>query len=149
MASNLLNRAMTLLSQRDHSEYELRRKLAAQLFSEDSQKELETVIAYCHQSQWLDDASYAERYLAVRARKGYGPQKIKAELYQRGIKQEFIDVAFINTEICWCEVAKKVTEKRFRIQLPLDWNDKASIKRYLYSRGFSSEEINTVFDEFI
>ena len=102
--NDLLSRAMRLLSQRDHSEAELRRKLAAQPFvakarfggkgphapaSPPVAEEpvdpalIEQVITYCYQHNWLDDKRFAHSYIGSRSRKGYGAQRIRSELMQR------------------------------------------------------------------
>lgn len=96
-----LNRAMRLLAQRDHSETELRRKLAAQDVSEE---DVEQAIAYCHEHHWLDDRRFAERYLVMRSQKGYGVQRIQQELGMKGIARELIMMLLrrqISTGVHW------------------------------------------------
>lgn len=137
-----LNRAMRLLAQRDHSETELRRKLAAQDVSEE---DVEQAIAYCHEHHWLDDRRFAERYLVMRSQKGYGVQRIQQELGMKGIARELIHDAFASSDIDWCALAKQTAHRKFGQTLPQEWKEKAKVQRFLLFRGFFQEEIYAVF----
>ena len=137
-----LNRAMRLLAQRDHSETELRRKLAAQDVSEE---DVEQAIAYCHEHHWLDDRRFAERYLVMRSQKGYGVQIIQQELGMKGIARELIHDAFASSDIDWCALAKQTAHRKFGQTLPQEWKEKAKVQRFLLYRGFFQEEIYAVF----
>ncbi|MEC5319687.1 recombination regulator RecX [Brenneria populi subsp. brevivirga] len=160
--SKALRYAMNLLSVRDHSEVEIRRKLAAYLqksmavepvaddvpahaFAE----EIKSAIAYCAEHGWLDDERYARRYIASRSRKGYGVQRIKAELGQKGIDRTTIAAALSECGIDWCELAKTAAESKFGHLLPVEWKEKAKLQRYLQYRGFSHEEIHSIYANFL
>ncbi|WP_208326289.1 recombination regulator RecX [Hafnia paralvei] len=133
---------MRLLAQRDHSETELRRKLAAQDVSEE---DVEQAIAYCHEHHWLDDRRFAERYLVMRSQKGYGVQRIQQELGMKGIARELIHDAFASSDIDWCALAKQTAHRKFGQTLPQEWKEKAKVQRFLLYRGFFQEEIYAVF----
>lgn len=170
----LLSRAMRLLSQRDHSESELRRKLAEQPFSvrlQAAQKRrdppenpssenpsledreinpewIEQVIEYCYQHDWLDDTRFALSYLRSRSRKGYGVQRIRSELMQKGVEKEIVSTALETCELDWCKLAKEVAERKFGDSLPTEWHEKAKVQRYLLYRGFFQEEIQSIYRDF-
>lgn len=167
--NDLLSRAMRLLSQRDHSEAELRRKLAAQPFmaktrfgaktlsssaAAPSPEEpvdpavIEQVIAYCYQHNWLDDQRFARSYIGSRSRKGYGAQRIRSELMQKGVDKELTQTALADCDIDWCEQAKLVAQRKFGDELPTDWKEKAKVQRYLLYRGFFQEEIQSIYRDF-
>ncbi|AVJ16334.1 recombination regulator RecX [Serratia rhizosphaerae] len=162
--NDLLSRAMRLLSQRDHSEDELRRKLTAQPFfsrakfsdkaSSPSCDEpidpavVEQVIDYCYQHNWLDDRRFATRYIGSRSRKGYGAQRIRSELMQKGVDKEVVQTALAECDIDWCEQAKEVAQRKFGDPLPKEWKDKAKVQRYLLYRGFFQEEIQSIYRDF-
>ncbi|WP_050114162.1 recombination regulator RecX [Yersinia thracica] len=165
--NDLLSRAMRLLSQRDHSESELRRKLAAQPFSakgnwgkrtgsgdcepaaEIDPKVIEQIVAYCYQHNWLDDSRFATSYINSRSRKGYGAQRIRSELMQKGVDKELIQVAFEISEIDWCLLAKEIAQRKFSEVLPVEWKEKAKVQRYLLYRGFLQEEIQSIYNDFV
>lgn len=165
--NDLLSRAMRLLSQRDHSEAELRRKLVAQPFmakarfgskipptSAPSPEEpvdpavIEQVIAYCYQHNWLDDQRFARIYIGSRSRKGYGAQRIRSELKQKGVDKELTQAVLVDCDIDWCEQAKLVAQRKFGDELPTEWKEKAKVQRYLLYRGFFQEEIQSIYRDF-
>lgn len=82
--ARLLDRAVRILAVRDHSEQELRRKLAAPIMGKNGPEEIdataedyERVIARCHEHGYLDDSRFVARFIASRSRKGYGPARIR------------------------------------------------------------------------
>lgn len=66
--ARLLDRAVRILAVRDHSEQELRRKLAAPIMGKNGPEEIdataedyERVIAWCHEHGYLDDSRFVAR----------------------------------------------------------------------------------------
>jgi regulatory protein len=158
----LLGRAMALLARRDHSEYELRRKLAAQFSFSSGQKrgndtlqspehvltkdelahQIESVIQYCYEYHWLDDKKFAESFVRIRSAKGFGPQRLELELQQKGVSREIIYSALADCELDWVKLANELIIKHFGHQDFTDWKRKAKAYNYLAYRGFYSEDIS-------
>lgn len=152
--NSLLPRAMRLLSQRDYSEQEMRRKLAAHSpFDRSkekipvSQETIDKVIEYCYQHNWLNDLQFTQRFIISRSRKGYGPQRIQSELQQKGIDRDDIRRALSECDVDWFEMAKELAARRFGSPLPTDWKEKSKVQRYLSYRGFMQDEIQYVFTD--
>lgn len=97
-------------------------------------------------AQWLldmrllDDAQYAAMCVRHYAAKGYGPGKIRNELYRRGIAREL-----------WDEALEELSEQDERIdallrrKLKSDTPDRTELRKaadYLYRRGFGRDEIH-------
>lgn len=156
--SRLLDRAMRILTLRDHSEAEFRRKLSlsverAAQFAKTKAQEPETVspeqidrvVAWCYENRYLDDAHFAERFVVSRSRKGYGPQRIRMELGQKGIEKSLIDRVLMETDIDWSQRVFDVAERKFGLPFPRDWKEKAKIQRYLMAKGYFSEDIRGIF----
>lgn len=158
-----LRYAMNVLSVRDYSEAEIRRKCAAYLYKSESAEaedeavdvtaraaaeDVEAAIAYCKEHGWLDDARYARRYISSRSRKGYGVQRIKMELSQKGIDKTILATALDESDIDWCALAKSVVERKFGHPLSDEWKDKVKHQRYLLYRGFFHEEIQSIYTNF-
>ncbi|AVF37515.1 recombination regulator RecX [Rahnella sikkimica] len=185
--NTLISRAMRLLSQRDHGEAELRRKLLIppvpfvkpqnkqsrwpsrkrpddNAFDEDNpvkvrpeprpvpeeilEEHVQAVIDYCYQHHWLDDAKFASRYISGRSNKGYGAQRIRSELLQKGVDKEIISTALEETEVDWCVLARDIAVRKFGENLPKDWKEKSKVLRYLLYRGFFQEEIQSIYRDF-
>ncbi|WP_038914466.1 recombination regulator RecX [Dickeya zeae] len=168
---NVLRYAMNVLAVRDHSEMELRRKIAAYLQSnlecENLEREalegestercavlsefdtqVEQAVFSCRQQGWLDDERYAQRYISSRSRKGYGRQRICSELSQRGIDKSIQRVALQSCDIDWYLQAQAVANRKFGSPLPTSWQERAKVQRYLLYRGFSHDEIQSIYMNF-
>lgn len=156
--SRLLDRAMRILAQRDHSEEELRSKLqqSVQRVARMQQTEpeiitdaqLDKALAWCRENGWLNDARFTERFIQSRSRKGYGPQRIRQELSQKGISRASINLALEASETDWRASAQQLAERKFGHPLPTEWKAKAKVQRYLQSKGFFMEDIQAVFRNF-
>ena len=77
----------------------------------------------------------------MRYGQGKGPILIAVELKDRGIKD--FDLSIYD----WFELVKEVRRKKFGMNIPVDYKEKAKQKRFLRSRGFNSDQINKAFLE--
>jgi len=100
------------------------------------------VIAELVQERLLDDARYAERYVASRAERGQGPVRIAAELGSLGAPRELIDAA-LESGPDWRAVAGTVRRRKFGAAPPGSWAERARQARFLQYRGFSSDHIRS------
>ncbi|WP_075183579.1 regulatory protein RecX [Pantoea sp. 1.19] len=159
--SRQLDKATRILALRDHSEAELRRKLlqsserAARRDAAGDNGEpaideetLERVIRWCQQQGWQDDTRFTERFIASRSRKGFGPQRIRMELSQRGVDRNLADAAMAECGIDWQACTAAAAEKKFGFPLPTSWPEKAKIQRFLLSKGFLNEDIREIYRNF-
>src|SRR5579872_1190966 len=133
---------MNLLARREHSEIELARKLRKKGFAEDS---IQQVMLKLIQENLLSNNRFIENYIHFRRAKGFGPLRIQAELIERGIHEELIDHHLKITDNAWFAEVREVWRKRFKNQMPQDFKTRAAQMRFLYSRGFTSEQIESVF----
>lgn len=90
---------------------------------------------------------FIESYIHARCNKGFGPLRIQAELTQRGIPQELIDPHLKITDNAWIIKIREVWQKRFKNQPPKDAKTRAQQMRFLYGRGFTVEQIESVFTD--
>ncbi|RKQ41571.1 regulatory protein RecX [Enterobacter sp. R1(2018)] len=155
--ARLLDKATRILAMRDHSEHELRRKLTSAPTFPGSHKaeqpdftpeDIEKVIAWCYEHRWLDDAQFAARFIASRSRKGYGPQRIRQELQQKGIDRATGEAAMMESEVDWQTMAREIAERKFGDPLPTEWKERAKVQRFLLYRGFFMEDIQGIYRNF-
>jgi regulatory protein len=132
-------RAVNLLSRREHSQAELRAKL---LKADFELNDIDATIEKLTQANIQSDARFAENYLRYRSQRGYGSQKIRLELKERGVDSDTITMAFEQAEIDWFELAMSARHKRFGEQVPENLKDRAKQQRFLQYRGFTHEQIN-------
>jgi regulatory protein len=131
--------ALALLARRDWLTGELGAKLRAA--GCDPQVTV-GVIAELVQERLLNDARYAERYVASRAERGQGPARIAAELAALGAPRELIDQA-LDSGPDWRAVAGAVRRRKFGAAPPDSSAEKARQVRFLQYRGFSSDHIRS------
>lgn len=153
--ARLLDRATRILAMRDHSEAEFRRKItqsaarAAMRHDEPAEEIpaelLEQLVAWCYEHSWLDDVRFAQRFVISRSRKGYGPQRIRMELAQKGIGRDLAEAALGEAEIDWSAQALDAAERKFGLPLPQEWKQKAKVMRYLQAKGFFMEDIQAIY----
>lgn len=134
--------AMNLLARREHSETEICRKLLKKGFIEE---EIRQVIDSLAQQKLLSNHRFIENYIYYRRTKGFGPLRIQAELIERGIHAELIDPHLKITDNAWFAEVHAVWQKRFKNQMPRDFKTRAQQMRFLYSRGFTAEQIEHIF----
>jgi regulatory protein len=133
---------MDLLARREHSERELIRKLATRGFDAGL---VETTVADLVAENLLSNTRFVESFVYSRFQKGSGPQKIHAELRERGIDDDLIFDSITEYELQWQELVRQVREKKFGISQPQDYKERARQMRFLQQRGFTADQISQAF----
>ncbi len=141
---SLKSRALTLLSQREHSAKELYIKLSGKGFTADAISE---AIAELTQLDLQSDQRFAEYYLHYRCDRGFGSEHIIMELKQRGVADDCIDRVIKDGAIDWTMLAKKARSKRFGQTLPAEYKARAKQQQFLQQRGFSHQHIVDSFKQ--
>lgn len=131
-------RALGLLARREHSLFELGRKLRLRGYGHELVNPV--LEALCAEGL-LSEARFAEGWLRSRAARGYGPAKIRAELCQRGLTDIQIRQVLAAANEDWGKSACAVRRKRFGTAQPASLSERARQVRFLESRGFSAEHI--------
>jgi regulatory protein len=147
-AQKLRNKALRLLTTREHSRAELMRKLnqakarVARRSAEDNSREsnhdskddIEKLVDDLTAQGWQSDDRYAEaivRRLSGQAARRY----ISEKLAQAGIKKEVAQLAMETIEQDDADIARALWDRRFG-EAPKDDKDRQRQVRYLLSRGF-------------
>lgn len=89
---------------------------------------------------------FTDSVYRMRKNKGYGKRYIEHELSQKGIKQSMINEVAEALSIDWYQHAEEVYSKRYKALSIVDNKDKAKRIRFMQYRGFSSDEIFTLFE---
>jgi len=133
--------AIGLLSRREHSVAELRRKLSDKSFA---LSVIDEVLPQLAAEGWQSDRRFAEVYVRMRAAKGYGPICITQELRERGIDSDLLTDVLDERDESWFISAKLVQQKKFPETDEETFAAIAKQKRFLQYRGFTSEQIKAV-----
>jgi regulatory protein len=130
--------AIDLLARREHSLFELERKLIKKGIS---QELLNTVLEQLTIENLQSDQRFTESFIYHRMGQGYGPLRIRQELCERGIASFLIEQALCATVADWSELAYKAAIKKFGEAWPQDLATRAKLIRFLQYRGFSFEHM--------
>ena len=136
--------ALRLLARREHSQYELRRKLKARGYGEGLVDELLTALI---DERLLSDARYAEAMVTHRASRGYGPLRICMELRDRGVAERIVDKALQEAEVDWDERLRHTYERKYGEMAVESFKTWASRAQFLKNRGFSVDAIRRVIGD--
>ena len=137
----IYNKALDIISRREHSKKELTDKLAKKY---DIPELVDSVIYGLLEKNLLNDYRYSESYVVARKRKGFGPKKIGYELISRGVNENTVSEV-IDAEGGWNDAALKAFNKKFKAGIGKDFKEQNKQKIFLQNRGFSFEEIDSVF----
>jgi len=137
-------KALELLSLREHGSGELRTKLLKKGYEKANIAE---VIEYLKEKNYLNDKRFAELYSQeLIQRKQLGPMKVKEKLFQRGITGDIIQKIMLNydreTKVNNCSYH---FEKKFKSHTSFETREeKAKAIRFLQGKGFSWDVIAEV-----
>ncbi|MDO4433979.1 MAG: recombination regulator RecX [Alysiella sp.] len=131
-------RAVDLLSRREYSRWELKRKLAPYAETED---EIDRVLNELHEQKWQSDERFAETFINSKSPK-HGKLRLQQELLAKGVDRQTAAQFMPDTEQ---EIAnaRKVLHKKFR-QPAQDLQEKQKQIRFLLYRGFNMDTVQKV-----
>jgi regulatory protein len=141
--------AFRLLGRRHHSTSELRIKLIKKKYPKEI---IQRVLSDLTDNNLLDDEQFAIAYLEERSvKKKIGVNKLKAELFKRGIDRKIIDKVLLNvdSQLSYDQAMELAQRKMMSLRRKeLDEKKlKSKIFSFLTSRGFESELILKVLND--
>lgn len=146
--SSLLNAvlagAMRLLACREHSQFELRRKLTKKGHAAD---DIDAAIDQLAAQGLQSDERYVESFVNSHRERGQGPKRIRLELQQQGLATELIESYLDDADPVWRENAAQVRCKKYGQAIPDDFQERMKQTRFLEYRGFGVEQIRPIFSE--
>lgn len=136
---SLKTRALGYLARREHSRFELERKLKPHA---QTSEELSSLLDALEQRGFLSAARMVEQVIHMRKNR-FGSQRIAHELREKGIAENLIAEALPNIRETEQESAREVWRKKFGA-MPADAKELARQMRFLRGRGFAAEVIHQV-----
>ena len=140
--AEIYNKALDLLSRREHSRKELYLKLTKRF---ESRENINLTLDRLEENNLLSDSRFAEEYVQARRRKGFGPIKITVELQNRGVNESLI-FNEIQRFDDWVSLARKSFKKKFPYGPSSDLKELQKQKNFLVNKGFSFNEIESVLE---
>ncbi len=140
--AEIYNKALDLLSRREHSRKELYLKLTKRF---ESKENINLTLDRLEENNLLSDSRFAEEYVLARRRKGFGPIKISMELQNKGVNKSLI-FNEIQRFDDWVSLARKSFKKKFPNGPSSDLKELQKQKNFLVNKGFSFNEIESVLE---
>lgn len=140
--SDLFARAVGLLARREHSRFDLGRKM--QRYTDDRQA-IEQVLDELEKKNLLSDERFVEVYLRSRKER-FGVRRLRLELSRHQIAPEIIDRELAALQPDEFERALAVWQRRFG-EPAEDRRQYARQFRFLGQRGFNAEIIRRVLED--
>lgn len=135
------NKALDILSRRDHAEHEMRTKLKQKKYTA---AQIDDTINKLFANKLLDDHVFTERYiLSIIRYKAVGPRWLQQKLKQRGVGDSIISEVIANLldEDKQLELAQEAITKWQKLHSQ-HTTDRTRLTRFLLSRGFQIQNIN-------
>ncbi|MGE0465355.1 MAG: regulatory protein RecX [Steroidobacteraceae bacterium] len=130
--------ALKMLNRRDYGVRELCERLVARGFERTTaQAAVEKLVS----EKLVDNARYAEHFVAYHANRGQGPVRIAHRLREAGVDGEEITAAVDANGLDWRRRCAETRRKRFGDKLPSTWAERGRQARFLSQRGYSAEQI--------
>ncbi len=154
--STVRHRAVRLLSRREHGRLELREKLLQRNLPA---AEIDIALDQLAEKGLQCDVRFAESYTRMRVNRGFGPNKITADLQTRKLSREVIADAIAETEVNWISNAVSALLKKYgdpdnscgRVTADVDFgksaSDRARMQRFLHSRGYNHSQISAAINQ--
>ena len=136
--TNVLHRAVDLLSRREHSAQELSQKLQKKGFGEN---DIELAIIRLQEENLQSDDRFTESFVNERIRRGHGPIKIMHELRQIGVAENMVENYVNAEEEQWLSLVQLQYQKKYANLKVRDYNEWSKRARFLQGRGFTSTQI--------
>lgn len=128
---------LKLLSNREYSEKEIRDKLLVNYNVE----VVDNLIKCYLEKGFISNERYCEMVVRHYIGSGYGINKIRYQLKQKGISEELICNTLECNNFDWIALAKKQAIQHYGNIEKLSFRDKQKVCAYLVRRGFSISEV--------
>ncbi|MFO7707641.1 MAG: regulatory protein RecX [Desulfobacterales bacterium] len=145
---NAMSSALRILSRRDHTVWELNKKLGAKGVSEEA---IRRVVAECRRLGYLDDERTALALINRFKLKGCGIRRARFEMRQRGLSGDAF-IRLLQSRFSPEEelgLARRTLERKLKACSATGGGlaTKGRLYRFLFGRGFSELSIRTALDE--
>jgi regulatory protein len=134
--------ALWHLGRRDHSEQELRDKIARKT---DNQQWIDTVINECFEYGYLDDARFVENFIRFSQNKGFGSTRIKNDLQRKGIDPNQIAQVFEDDPHDYIQGALALLSLKYKQRIA-NQHLKQKAMLFLQNKGHSFDDIFKAID---
>ena len=137
-----MNTAVRILTYRDHSKYELKRKLQQRSFASEV---IDAVVLECERLDYIDDKRTARVYISQLKRKRFGKRHIRMSLKKKRLYSAAIEDILLEN---YAKIEERKNADQLLEKKKKTFNREEDLKkrrdkiyRFLYSRGFNKDII--------
>jgi len=137
-----MNAAVRILTHRDHSKYELKRKLQQRSFASEV---IDAVVLECERLDYIDDKRTARVYISQLKRKRFGKRHIRMSLKKKRLYSAAIEDILLEN---YAKIEERKNADQLLEKKKKTFNREEDLKkrrdkiyRFLYSRGFNKDII--------
>jgi regulatory protein len=145
-----MNTAIRILTNRDHSFYELKQKLQQRAIENEV---IGAVMAECERLNYINDERTARLYISQLNRKCFGKRYIKMALRKKGLRGDAIENILLQkcSEVEERKKAARLLGKKMKAsnQEKEAAKRRDNIYRFLYARGFSKDVITDLIRDVV
>ena len=134
---------MNALARREHSQKELAQKISPKF--PQHKHLIINVLEQLEEDDLQSDMRFAEAFIRARVARGYGANRITLELSQRGVVESVVEQTMLLSGVDWQILLLEQFEKKYQSLQPTSLEEKAKMNRFFQYRGFSNEQIKTLF----
>ena len=138
-SSKIYDAAIRLLTRREHSKFDLIRKLRSRGFESES---INNVIQLLSKKMLQSDERFIDNYVRMRVRLGFGYIKIYKELLGHCVDSNLIRSYLDEYKNKWDYLAEAARTKRFGKLKPSNYKEWSKQMRFLQYRGFKIDNFN-------
>ena len=149
-AASLRKKAMDALARREHSFFELTKKLQDK-HPEAEESQIQFVLERLRSQKLQSDARFVESFIRYRKSKGFGFHHIKTDLLRRGVGRDLIDDLLNIRDNDWAELAMNLVTRKGALLKGFSFGSSEyhRLARLLKSRGFPSTVSSEILKAYI
>lgn len=140
-AASAYDKALGLLSRREHSRRELQRKLDRTGYDAD---EASTALDQLQQQSFQSDERFAQLLVRSRVGQGHGPRRILAELRTHSIADDEAQAALEEEGTDWTALARRLYRRRYGTTASPDRQETQKRAAFLLRRGFDAATVRAI-----
>ena len=144
MNSKIREYCLNILSKKDYTEYELKKKLKKKFENEDFAE----IVSYLKSFGYINDEKFLNNFILNKFRAGYGQYYIQHKLFEKGIRvtpEKIVEI--ISEEYDIEEKIKEVLKKKGIMKNTVEPTVKKRYFDFLLRRGFDTNSIHKVMQE--
>lgn len=135
--SKIRSASLSYIGRREFCRADLTQKLIKRFPAPDL---IEECLDWLEELDYLDDQRYAAMFLRSAVGRRRGPNRVKLEMQRKGLSAHHIEVAFVESEVDWFELALDRLQSKFH-EPEQDFKERSKRYRYMQTQGFVGDQI--------